>query len=227
VSKGADTRQAVLEKAIVIAARLGLEGLTIGTLASSAGLSKSGLFAHFGSKEELQLATLAYARETFVDRVLRPALSAPRGEARLRDFFERWLVTCRDGLPAGCMYLSSKLEFNDRPGRVRDQLVQDWRDLYDSMAQMVRAGITEGEFRQDTDPAQFAQNLDGIILAFFFAYRLLRDAATEQRARRAFETALAAIRAAEPRENGAREHGALQTGTRDTGTAQLAAARRT
>jgi AcrR family transcriptional regulator len=194
VGKGADTRQAVLEEATVIGARLGLSGLTIGTLANSAGLSKSGLFAHFGSKEELQLATLAHARDTFIDLVLRPALSAPRGEPRLREFFERWLATCREGLPAPCVYMSSKLEFYDRPGRIRDQLSRDWQDLYDSIAQMVRAGITEGEFRPDADPAQFAQEVDGIILAFFFAYRLLSDPATEQRSRRAFETALAGIR---------------------------------
>jgi AcrR family transcriptional regulator len=194
VGKGAETRLAVLEEATVIAARLGLAGLTIGTLASSAGLSKSGLYAHFGSKEELQLATLAHARDTFVDRVLRPALSESRGEPRLRTFFERWLKTCRDDLPAGCLYMSSKPEFDDQPGRVRDQLIRDYRDLYDSIALMVRAGMTEGEFRADTDPAQFAQDLDGIILAFFFAHRLLRDPAIELRARRAFETALTGIR---------------------------------
>jgi AcrR family transcriptional regulator len=194
VGKGAATRQAVLEEATTIAARLGLDGLTIGTLASSAGLSKSGLYAHFGSKEELQLATLAHACDTFVDRVLRPALSEPRGEPRLRAFFERWLATCRDDLPAGCVYLSSKLEFDDQPGRVRDRLVRDYRDLLESVAQMVRAGMAEGQFRPDTDPAQFAQNLDGIVLAFFFAYRLLRDPQTELRARQAFEDALAAIR---------------------------------
>lgn len=194
MGKGAATRQAVLEEATTIAARLGLEGLTIGTLASSAGLSKSGLYAHFGSKEELQLATLAHACDMFVDRVLRPALSEPRGEPRLRAFFERWLLTCRDGMPAGCVYLSSKLEFDDQPGRVRDRLVVDYRDLLDSIAQMVRAGIAEGQFRPDTDPAQFAQELDGVVLAFFFAYRLLRDPATERRARRAFEAALDRIR---------------------------------
>jgi AcrR family transcriptional regulator len=194
MGKGAATRQAVLEQATVIAARLGLDGLTIGTLASSAGLSKSGLYAHFGSKEELQLATLSFASDTFVDRVLRPALSQPRGEPRLRAFFERWLTTCRDNLPAGCLYLSSKLEFDDQPGRVRDRLVSDYRDLLDSIAQMVRAGIAEGQFRPDTDPAAFAQDVDGIVLAFFFAYRLLNDPATEQRARRAFDAALERIR---------------------------------
>jgi AcrR family transcriptional regulator len=194
VGKGEATRLAVLEQATEIAARLGLAGLTIGTLASSAGMSKSGLYAHFGSKEELQLATLRHARDAFVDDVLRPALLEPRGEPRLRVFFERWLGFVRDDLPAGCLYMSSKPEFDDRPGRVRDQLIRDYRDLLDSIDQMVKAGVDDGQFRPDTDSAQFAQDLDGIVLANFFAFRMLRDPATEQRARQAFETALAAIR---------------------------------
>lgn len=192
--KGAQTRQAVLAEATEIAARVGLSGLTIGALASSAGMSKSGLFAHFGSKEELQLATLEHARELFVDRVLRPALSAPRGEARLRELFERWLVFIRDGLPAGCLYTSAKPEFDDRPGRVRDQLARDYRDLLDSIGQIVTAGVTEGQFRPEVDPAQVAQEVDGVVLAYFFAHRMLRDPAVEHRARRSFETILARIR---------------------------------
>ena len=183
----------VLEQATDIAARRGLAGLTIGNLASSAGMSKSGVYAHFRSKEELQLATLAYAREEFVDRVLRPALSAARGEPRVRAFFERWLASCRNDMPA-CLYMASKAEFDEQPGRVRDQLARDYRDLLESIGLMVRAGVTEGQFHADADPAQFAQELDGIVLAYFFAFRLLRDPAVEVRARRAFETALATIR---------------------------------
>jgi AcrR family transcriptional regulator len=194
VTKGEATRLAVLEQATEIAARLGLAGLTIGNLATAAGMSKSGLYAHFGSKEQLQLATLEHARDAFVDSVLRPALSEPRGEPRLRAFFARWLRFCRDDIPAGCLYMSSKPEFDDQPGRVRDQLIRDYRDLLDSIDQMVKAGIDDGQFRPDTDPAQFAQDLDGIVLANFFAFRLLRDPTTEQRARHAFETALTAIR---------------------------------
>lgn len=193
MSKGEQTRQAVLERSTEIAARFGLAGVTIGTLADSAGLSKSGVYAHFRSKEELQLATLAHVRDWFVDRALRPALSAPRGEPRLRAFFENWLAICRDELPAGCVYLSAKPEFDDQPGRVRDQLARDYRDLLESIAQMVTSGVADGQFRADTDPAQFAQELDGIVLAFFFAHRLLRDEATERRARRAFESALAEL----------------------------------
>lgn len=196
MGKGEHTRQAVLERATGIAARLGLAGLTIGSLASSAGLSKSGLYAHFRSKEELQVATLGHVRDWFVDTVLRPALSAPRGEPRLRQFFERWLASCRDELPAGCVYLSAKPEFDDQPGRVRDQLARDYQDLLDSIGQMVAAGVAEGQFRPDTDPAQAAQELDGIVLAYFYAYRLLREPTTERRARRAFESMLTRIRQA-------------------------------
>lgn len=193
VSKGDETRQAVLERATEIAAKVGLSGLTIGSLASSAGLSKSGVYAHFLSKEDLQLATLAHARDDFVDRALRPALAAPRGEPRLRAFFERWLTCCRDAVPTGCLYLAAKLEFADQPGRVRDQLVRDYQDLLDSIGQMVRAGVAEGHLAPDTDPAQFAQELHGIILAFF-AHRILGDAATEPRARASFESLLDRVR---------------------------------
>lgn len=194
MGKGEQTRQVVLQQATEIAARLGLSGLTIGTLASSAGLSKSGLYAHFGSKEELQLATLAHARDFFVDRVLRPALQAPRGEPRLRELFERWLRLCRDDLASGCLYMSSRPEFDDQPGAVRDQLVRDFRDLLDSIRQVMSAGIADGQFRAGTDPSQVAQELDGIMLAYTFAHRLLRDPATEQRARQSFDALLDRIR---------------------------------
>src|SRR5690606_4606319 len=132
MGKGERTRVAVLERATEISSRLGLSGLTIGALAGSTGLSKSGVYAHFLSKEELQLATLRYAREAFVDQVLRPALSAPRGGPRLRAFFERWLERARTAVPACCVYLAARVEFGGQPGPVRDQLAQDYRDLLDS-----------------------------------------------------------------------------------------------
>lgn len=193
MSKGDQTRQAVLEHATSIAARVGLSGLTIGSLASSAGLSKSGLYAHFESKEDLQLATLQHARDVFVDEVFRPALAAPRGESRVRELFERWLRGCARELPSCTLYLAAKVEFAAQPGRVREQLARDYRDLLESVGLMVQAGVQEGHFRPDANPEQFAQELDGTILGFFFAYRLLREPATEQRARSSFEAALARI----------------------------------
>ena len=194
VGKGGETRQAVVERATEISSRVGLSGLSIGALATSAGLSKSGVYAHFLSKEELQLAVLRHAREQFVDQVLRPALSAPRGEPRLRVFFDRWLVRSREAVPACTLYLSARVEFAAQPGRVRDQLAQDYRDLLDSISQMAHAAVVEVHFHAKVDPAGFAQALDSIVVGFVFAYRLLHDPELEPRARESFESLLAASR---------------------------------
>lgn len=186
MSKGEATRQAVIDQAVEIAGRLGVSGLTIGTLASATDLSKSGLYAHFRSKEALQLAVLARAREDFVDQVIRPALGAPRGEPRVRVLFERWLTTSSSGA-AGCLFVSAATEFDDQPGPVRDQLVRDHWDLQDTLAQVYRSGAKDGAFREDLAPEQFAHDMHGLLLAHFHAFRLLRDPASESRTRFAFE----------------------------------------
>src|SRR3954447_10021898 len=193
MSKGDDTRQAVIDQAVVIAGRLGVAGLTIGTLASATGLSKSGLYAHFRSKEALQLAVLGSAREHFVDGVIRPALAAPRGEQRVRVLFERWLETSSSGA-AGCLFVSAATEFDDQPGPVRDQLVRDHWDLVESLAQVYRSGAKDGAFRDDLAPEQFAHELHGLMLAHFHAVRLLEDPAAEARTRFAFERLMGSIR---------------------------------
>lgn len=192
--KGEATRHAVLDSATEIASRIGLAGLTIGSLAAHTGMSKSGLFAHFQSKESLQAQVLARAREQFVDLVVRPALAAPRGESRVRELFERWLGAGRSGASC-CLFVSAAAEYDDQPGTIRDQLVGDHLDFVESLEQMFRTGISEGQFRLGADPAQFAHDLHGIILAFMHAHRLLEDPAAEERARRAFENLLAAVRA--------------------------------
>ncbi|WP_456844963.1 TetR/AcrR family transcriptional regulator [Cellulomonas sp. P5_C6] len=186
MSKGEATRQAVIDQAVEIAGRLGVSGLTIGTLASATDMSKSGLYAHFRSKEALQLAVLAAAREHFVDQVIRPALAAPRGEQRVRVLFERWLTTSSSGA-AGCLFVSAATEFDDQPGPVRDQLVRDHWDLQDTLAQVYRSGAKDGAFRDDLAPEQFAHDMHGLLLAHFHAHRLLHDPASEARTRFAFE----------------------------------------
>src|SRR4029453_4572048 len=108
MSKGTETRQAVLEEAARVASRGGLGGLTIGSLATTTQLSKSGLFAHFQSKEALQLQLLDHTRERFIDLVVRPALAAPRGEPRVRELFRRWLAWDADALPGGCLFLAPR-----------------------------------------------------------------------------------------------------------------------
>ncbi len=194
MGKGEETRHAILDEAARVASQVGLGGLTIGTLAAHTRLSKSGLFAHFGSKESLQEQILAHTTERFVELVVRPALRAPRGEPRVRELFERWLAWCRDGLPGGCLFFQAAMELDDQPGSARDRLVRDQRDWLDTIARVFRTGISEGEFRPDADPEQFAQDLDGVLLAYTLTSRLLRDAVAEERARRAFAALLAAAR---------------------------------
>jgi AcrR family transcriptional regulator len=194
MNKGMETRQAVLEEAAREASRVGLGGLTIGSLAASTQLSKSGLFAHFQSKESLQLQLLDHIRARFVELVVRPALAARRGEPRVRELFRRWLAWDADALPGGCLFVAASAEFDDQPGPLRDRLAQDQRDWMDTMAQVFRTGVAEGHFRPDADPEQFAYDLHGVMLAFHHASRLLADPAAATRATRAFEALLRAAR---------------------------------
>jgi AcrR family transcriptional regulator len=185
VSKGEETRRQVLEAAVEAAASGGLASLTIGSLADRTGMSKSGLFAHFKSKEALQVQVLEYAADAFVQDVVRPALAAPRGEKRIATLFESWLAVAREGV-AECLFISAAWEYDDQPGPVRDRLVRMHLDFNDSVAQMFRTGIAEGFFAEDADPEQFAHDLHGIMLIYFQANRLLGDARAEERTRRAF-----------------------------------------
>jgi AcrR family transcriptional regulator len=194
-TKGAETKDAVLDQAVRIAGRIGLAGLTIGTLASATEMSKSGLFAHFGSKEALQLQVLARSRDEFSDRVIRRAVRQSRGEPRVRALFENWLEVGKDG-GAPCLFASASMEYDDQPGVVRDQVVRDHTDFAESVQQIFRTGISEGHFRPDADDVQFQCDLLGIMLGHFHAYRLLRDPDAETRARAAFERLLDAARAA-------------------------------
>lgn len=193
MSKGEATRQVVLDRAVEVASRLGLSGLTIGSLANEVELSKSGLFGHFRSKEALQLQVLAYARQSFTEQVVHPAVAAPRGEPRLRKLFECWVVVGRESAP-GCLFVSAATEFDDQPGPVRDQLLRDNRDLMESIAQMFRTGVSEGQFKPDADPEQFAFELHSVMLGLFHFYRLMGDPLAEQRARRAFDKLIDAAR---------------------------------
>jgi AcrR family transcriptional regulator len=193
VGKGDETRQAVLDQAVDLARRVGLGGLTIGSLAEQAQLSKSGLFAHFRSKEGLQLQVLDRTRADFEDAVMRPALRTARGEPRVRALFEHWLTW--DARPGGCPYVAAATEFDDQPGPVRERLVRDLRDMYDAVATIFRTGIAEGHFRPDADPEQFTQDLKGVILANHDTVRLFGDPRSETRARYAFEALITAARA--------------------------------
>jgi len=192
MGRGDATREVILEEAERLARRVGLGGLTIGSLATSTALSKSGLFAHFGSKESLQLQVLEYTSDRFIREVVRPAVRLPRGEPRLRALFENWLEW--DSAPGGCLLASSSFELDDQSGPVRERLVSDQRDWLDTLAMIVSGGITEGQFRPDVDPRQLAQDIVGVMLAFHVTSRLLHDPEAGPRARRGLDALLTAAR---------------------------------
>ena len=192
MSKGAETREAILDTASRLARTVGLGGITIGTLAATAELSKSGLYAHFRSKESLQIEILEHARTRFVAQVLAPALATPRGEPRVRKVFESWLAWADQ--EGGCIFVAASCELDDQPGPVRDCVVRNQQDWLDSLAEVFRTGLKEGHFRDDVDPEQFAFELDGVMLSHHMSNRLIGDRRSGERARRAFENLLARVR---------------------------------
>lgn len=195
MAKGETTREAILDCALSLASQTGLEALTMGNLAKEVSLSKSGLFAHFQSKEQLQLDVLETAVARYISMVITPALREPRGEPRVRALFERWMEWEKAPfLPGGCPFIALANELDDRPGPVRERLVQYQRDWLQTLATAARIGIVEKHFRADLDSDQFAYDLYAIILAYQHFSRLLRDPAAEARARQGFGALLAASR---------------------------------
>jgi AcrR family transcriptional regulator len=192
VSKGDETRAAILDRAVAIASEVGFTGLTIGVLAEQSGLSKSGLFAHFRSKEALQLATLEWARERFTDVVIRPTLAAPRGEARVRTLFDRWLEWETGALQGGCIFVTAATEFDDQPGAMRDAVLRSQQDWLDFVATVAGTAVSEGDFRADLDTEQLAFTLQGLMLGYHHAARLMRDPKALQHTRLALDQLLAA-----------------------------------
>ena len=192
MSKGEETRAAILDDAVAIASEVGFTGLTIGQLAEHTGMSKSGLFAHFKSKESLQLETLAWARERFTDVVIRPTLAAPRGEQRVRTLFDRWLEWETESLQGGCVFITATIEFDDQPGPMRDALVRNQQDWLDFVATVAGTAVTDGDFRADLDTEQLAFTLQGLMLGYHHAARLMHDPKALDRTRQALDQLLEA-----------------------------------
>jgi AcrR family transcriptional regulator len=188
MGKGAATKGAILDEALQVASRDGFGGLTVGRLAERTGMSKSGLFAHFGSIDRLQLQVLTHARERFVDVVVRPALAAPRGETRVRAVFDGWLRWNSEVLVGGCIFVAAAVELDERPGDLRDALVgaeQDWLDL---LATVAGTGVAERDFDAELDTEQFAFEVHSLMLGHHHASRLMRDPLALTRTRRCFES---------------------------------------
>ena len=188
MGKGEETKDRILQHALAIASEVGFEGLSIGDLAKAVDMSKSGLFAHFDSKEDLQLQALAAAKRSVLDSVITPALREPRGEPRIRSLFERWL-TWEEGrvTPGGCPFVTASWEYDDRPGPVRDAVVAVQQDWVEMVATAARIAVDEGHFGDDLDTRQFAFDLYAIFLSFHLYHRLLREPAARDLARAAFE----------------------------------------
>ncbi len=185
--KGQQTRATILEAALALASHMGLEGLSIGALAEVTQMSKSGVFAHFGSREELQISVIREYHAKFEEEVFFPAMNEPRGLPRLRALFERWVRRVSVELDSGCIYISGAVEFDDRPGPVRDALagmVQAWQS---ALERAIHLAIDEGHLRADTDPLQMLFETHGLILALHHDARFLRLPGAVDRARTGFE----------------------------------------
>ncbi|MFA9410421.1 MAG: TetR/AcrR family transcriptional regulator [Deltaproteobacteria bacterium] len=191
MGKGEETRRTIIDQALELASTVGLEKLTIGALAGTTGMSKSGLFAHFRSKEQLQLQVLAEARQRFIEMVIAPAMQKPRGEARLRSIFESTMKQWEEDLPGGCIFHAVSAELDDQPGPARDYLVETQRDYADTLRRAAEIAVEEGEFRKDLDLDQFVFELGSITAAYHHFGRLLGDPEADQRARKMFEGLLA------------------------------------
>lgn len=180
-SKGRTTRAQILEAALTVASREGLAGLTIGELAKSVGMSKSGLFAHFRGKDSLELAVLQAAVERFITTVMQPAFNKPRGEPRLHALVENWLhfINGVDGRPGGSIIIAASVELDDRPGPLRDYVQTVQRDLITNIEKSARIAVDEGHFRRDLDCEQFAWSLYSFVLGYHHFARMLNDPKAE------------------------------------------------
>lgn len=191
LQKGQHTRAVILDAALGQASHMGLEGLSIGALADLTHMSKSGVFAHFGSREELQIAVIREYHARFEEEVFFPAVREARGLPRLRALFERWLRRVSIEVDSGCIYISGAVEFDDRPGPVRDALASMVRAWQAALERAIRLSIAEGHLRADTDPLQMLFEVHGLILALHHDARFLRLPGAVDRARAAFDRIVA------------------------------------
>jgi AcrR family transcriptional regulator len=190
-TKGERTRATILDEALRIVSKAGLDGLTIGTLAEATGMSKSGLFAHFGSREELLLAVLAHGQAEFGEVVFQPAMAKARGLPRLRAMFVNWLDWTESAeLPGGCPMIGGASEFDDRPGPVREMLAGGQRTWIETLKRAVRQAVEEGQLAKDTDPEQIAFEIFGIALVVHHHRRLLGYRKARERALVALDSLL-------------------------------------
>ena len=188
--KGRQTRAAIVDAALALASHIGLEGLSIGALAEVTGMSKSGVFAHFGSREELQISVVREYHAKFEEEVFRPSMAAPRGLPRLRALFDRWLKRVSVEIDSGCIYISGAVEFDDRPGPVRDALASSVQTWHEAMKRAIGMAKEEGHLHRGTDEEQMLFEIHGLILALHYEARFLKNPGSIARANAGFENIL-------------------------------------
>jgi AcrR family transcriptional regulator len=190
LAKGQQTKAAIVDAALSLASQVGLEGLSIGALAEVAGMSKSGVFAHFGSREELQISVIREYHRRFEEEVFFPAVQAPRGLPRLRALFAHWMQRTSVEIDSGCIYISGAVEFDDRPGPVRDALVQSVQIWHAAVRRAITSAKQAGHLRTDTDEDQMLLEIHGLILALHYEARFMKNAGSLARAQAGFENLL-------------------------------------
>jgi AcrR family transcriptional regulator len=189
MTKGKETKKVILEAGLDMASQLGLEGVSIGALAKETKMSKSGLFAHFQSKENLQIEILDYAAGVFSEDVIVPALATEGGIPRIKALINNW-IKWSDNLTGGCIFVTASTDYSDRPGRVRDCLIKQQEDWIDCLCRIAESAIKVGDFRKGIDCEQFAFDLYSLLLGFHLYDKLLDDSETKKRREVALERLL-------------------------------------
>jgi AcrR family transcriptional regulator len=189
--KGQQTKAAIVHAALNLATHIGLEGLSIGALAERMQMSKSGVFAHFGSREELQVSVVREYHARFEEEVFYPAMKADRGLPRLRALFGHWMARTAIEIDQGCIYISGAIEFEDRDGPVRDALVTSMTLWLNALKRAVAQAKATGELTPDTDEAQVTFEIHGLILTLHYQARFMRSADALARVQTSFEHILA------------------------------------
>ena len=185
--KGQQTKAAIIDAALGLAAQIGLEGLSIGAVAEVTGMSKSGVFAHFGSREELQISVIRQYHERFEAEVFYAAMQKPRGAPRLQAMFDNWMVQTSAEIDSGCIYISGAVEFDDRSGPVRDALASSVATWQTALRRAVELAQVEGQLSRAADAHQIAFEIHGLILALHYEARFLRNPRAADRARQGFQ----------------------------------------
>ncbi len=189
--KGQQTKLAIIDAALGLAAQIGLEGLSIGVLAEVTGMSKSGVFAHFGSREELQISVVREYFARFEHEIFYPALKEPRGLPRLKALFYNWMKRVTVEIQSGCIFISGAVEFDDRPGLVRDALASSVKTWLAAVQRAVVQAKEAGQLQADADERQICFEIHGLILAVHYEARFLKAPGSIERANKAFEQILA------------------------------------